>query len=88
MNKKSKTMFVVQPGGFGSGGLIFATYEFENNSQEEEMTSPPAVEAAVPARQTQVKRSWIESAVRLPETLHRSVWQPLSRRVMKLADAA
>jgi hypothetical protein len=88
MNKKTKTMFVVQPGGFGSGGIIFSTYEFENNSHEEEMTSPPAQPAASAVPQTQPKRDWIDSAVRLPEAFRRTVWQPLARRVHKLASAA
>lgn len=87
MNKKTKTMFVVQPGGFGSGGIIFSTYEFENNSHGEEMNRPTAQPAASAVPQTQLKRNWVDSAVSLPEALRRTVWQPLARRVHKLASA-
>jgi hypothetical protein len=88
MNKKIKTMFIVQPGSFGSGGIIFSTYEFENNSHEEEVTSQPAKPATIAVPQTQPQRSWIEATVRLPEAIRRTVWQPLVRRVHKLASAA
>ncbi len=84
MNKKTKTLYVVQPGGFGSGAILFSTYEFTDNSRLEEDVAQPA-----PAVVQQTgNRNWAAAAVRLPEVFRRSVWQPLSRRVQKLASAA
>jgi hypothetical protein len=88
MNSKTKTLFVMQPGCFGSGAIIFSAYEFENNSKHEKDLPPPAEHAPVVVRQTHSNRSWTQAAVRLPEAFRRTVWQPLSRRVQKLANAA
>lgn len=88
MNKKSKTIYVVQPGCFGSGAILFSTYEFDDNSRIEE-DLPPATEAAPQvARQMQENRSWTQSVVRLPEVFRRQVWQPLTRRVQNFGNAA
>ena len=88
MNKKTKTMFVVQPGGFGSGAAIFSAYEFEDNSERE--CDPVLLDEAEPEAelQTHENRSWTQAVVRLPEAFNRMVWQPLSRRVQKLGNAA
>lgn len=82
-------MFVVQPGGFGSGATIFSAYEFEDHSPRE---SDPVLlledDEIEDAPQTTENRSWTQAVVRLPEAFHRMVWQPLTRRVQKLANAA
>lgn len=88
MNKKSKIMFVVQPGCFGSGAILFSTYEFDENSRLEEDLPPSAEIQSAVVQQTQENRSWTQSVVRLPEVFRRSVWQPLSRRVLNLGNAA
>lgn len=89
MNKKTKTMFVMQPGGFGSGSAVFTTYEYEDYSEVEESPATQAeVQTAPAARQTFDNRNWTQAVVRLPEVLRRSVWSPLARRVQKLAQAA
>ncbi|MBP6507911.1 MAG: hypothetical protein KA257_10140 [Opitutaceae bacterium] len=88
MNNKTKTMFVMQPGGFGSGGMIFSTYEFEKNSRFEDDLPPLAEISTAVAKPTQENRNWIQAAVRLPEAFRRTVWQPLSRQVQKLGSAA
>lgn len=89
MNKKTKTMFVMQPGGFGSGSAVFATYEYEECSQvEESLVTQADVQPAVAAPQTIDNCNWTQAVVRLPEVLRRSVWSPLARRVQKLAQAA
>lgn len=88
MNNKTKTMFVVQPGGFGSGTAIFSSYEFENDSLPEVDFAPLADRKPVTVSQTIKTRSWTQSVSRLPKAFHRSVWQPLTRRVLKLGTAA
>jgi len=88
MINKTKTMFVVQPGGFGSGSTIFSSYEFENNSTLETDFEPLADCQPVPVTRTVETRSWTQSVSRLPKALHRSVWQPLTRRVFKLGTAS
>lgn len=89
MNKKTKTMFVLQPGGFGSGAAVFTTYEYEDYSQVNEATAPQAeVQSAPAACQSIENRNWTRAVVRLPEVLRRSVWSPLARRVQKLGQAA
>ncbi|MCC6416320.1 MAG: hypothetical protein IT582_10470 [Opitutaceae bacterium] len=89
MNKKTKTMFVMQPGGFGSGSAVFTTYEYEDHSQVEEgHASPAEVQPAAVARQTIDNSNWTQAVVRLPEVLRRSVWSPLARRIQKFAQAA
>ena len=88
MNKKTKTMYVVQPGSFGSGAILFSTYEFDHNSKSEEDLPPPAEAQHAVVRQTQENRSWTQAIVRLPEAFHRMVWQPLTRRVQDLGKAA
>lgn len=88
MNKKTKTMFVVLPGGFGTGASIFSAYEFEDNSARGADPTPPADYKPAGSRQTAENRSWTQAVVRLPEAFQRLVWQPLSRRVQKLANAA
>lgn len=88
MNKKTKTMFVMQPGGFGSGSAIFSSYEFENNSEVEIELAPLGDFKPAPAAQTIETRSWTDAVVRLPKVFQRSVWQPLTRRVHKLGTAA
>lgn len=88
MNKKTKTMFVLQPGGFGSGATVFSTYEYENHSDVVENPAPPDEFPAPAARQTIANRNWTQAVVRLPEVLRRSVWSPLARRVQKLGQAA
>lgn len=88
MNKKTKTMYVVQPGAFGTGAPIFSAYEFEDNSARGADSMLPAEFESNAARQTAENRSWTQAVVRLPEAFQRLVWQPLSRRVQKLANAA
>lgn len=89
MNKKTKTMFVVQPGGFGAGSMVFSTYEYEDHSEAEATTTPVTGATTAPAApQTNDNRNWTQAVVRLPEVLRRSVWSPLARRVQKLAQAA
>jgi len=75
MINKTKTMFVVQPGGFGSGSTIFSSYEFENNSTLETDFEPLADCQPVPVTRTVETRSWTQSVSRLPKALHRSVWR-------------
>ena len=88
MNKKSKTIYVVQPGCFGSGAILFSTYEFDENSRLEE-DLPPATEVTPQgACQMNEIRRLTRSVVRLPEVLRRQVWQPLTRRVLNLGNAA
>lgn len=87
MNKKTKTIYVVQPGCFGSGAILFSTYEFDENSRLEEDLPPAEAQTAV-EQQMQDNRSWTQSVVRLPEAFRRSVWQPLTRRVLNLGNAA
>ncbi|MFI5357286.1 MAG: hypothetical protein ACHQ4G_08125 [Opitutales bacterium] len=88
MNKKTKTMFVMQPGGFGSGATIFSSYEFEDNSVSEADRAPVAESKTTVAPQTTENRNWTQAVVRLPEAFHRSVWKPLTRRVQNLGRAA
>lgn len=88
MNKKTKIMYIVQPGFLGSGAILFSAYEFNHNSEPEEDLPPLAEAKPVIARSTQEKRSWTHTVVRLPETFRRTVWQPLARRVQKLGQAA
>jgi len=88
MNKKTKTVFVVQPGCFGANGMIFSAYEFDNNSRHDDDLPPPVEVTPAVAKQTRETRNWTQAAVRLPEAFRRTVWQPLSRRVQKLASAA
>ena len=88
MNKKTKTMFVMQPGGFGSGMAMFSAYEFEDHSKAEIDRTLSSDLKPIAARQAVNNRSWTESVVRFPETIRRSIWQPLARRVQKLSSAA
>lgn len=89
MNKKTKTMFVLQPGGFGSGAAVFTTYEYEDYSEVAENTASQAeLQSVGPVCQTVENRNWTRAVVRLPEVLRRSVWSPLARRLHKLAQAA
>lgn len=89
MNKKTKTMFVVLPGGFSAGGTMFSTYEYEDNSGCETYRTPAAeIQTAVVNRQTDENRNWTQAVVRLPEAFRRTVWLPLARRVQKLGQAA
>jgi hypothetical protein len=88
MNKKTKTMYVVQPGGFGSGAFLFSTYEYDQNSEHGGDEASAAIAQPVVARQTQENRSWTQSVIRLPEAFRRTVWQPLTRRVLNLGNAA
>lgn len=88
MNKKTKTIFVVQPGGFGSGSAIFSSYEFEDYSGSEVELAPLAEFQTVATSQKNENSSWTQTVSRLPKAFHRSVWQPLTRRVQKLGTAA
>ncbi len=89
MNKKSKTIYVVQPGCFGSGAILFSTYEFDENSRlEEDLPPATAVVPQVARQMTNDNRRWTQSVVRLPEVFRRQVWQPLTRRVMNFGNAA
>jgi hypothetical protein len=89
MNKKTKTMFVVLPGGFSAGGTIFSTYEFQDNSKGESYpTLAQEIPSAAATRQTDDNRNWTQAVVRLPEVIRRTVWLPLARRVQKLGQAA
>lgn len=88
MNKKTKTMFVMHPGGFGSGATIFSAYEFEDNSESGRNPDLPADFEPAEVSQTIENRSWTKAVVRLPEAFRRMVWQPLSRRVQNLGHAA
>lgn len=89
MNKKSKTIYVVQPGCFGSGAILFSTYEFDENSRlEDDLPPATAVVPQVARQMINENRSWTQSVVRLPEVFRRQVWQPLTRRVLNLGNAA
>jgi hypothetical protein len=59
MNKKTKTMFVVLPGGFSSGGTMFSSYEYEDNSKGESYpTLAKEVHSTAVTRQTDDNRNW------------------------------
>jgi len=89
MNKKTKTMYVVLPGGFGGGATIFSTYEYEDNSGHENNPIPASDQRAAGVTQQNVEnRNWTQAVVRLPEAFHRTVWLPLSRQVQKFGTAA
>jgi len=89
MNKKTKTMFVVLPGGFSSGGTMFSSYDYEDNSKGESYpTLAKEVHSTAVTRQTDDNRNWTQAVVRLPEVIRRTVWLPLARRVQKLGQAA
>ena len=88
MNKKTKTMYVMQPGGFGSGATIFSSYEFEDNSASEGDRAPTVESTPKVASPTTETRNWTQAVVRLPEAFNRSVWKPLTRRVQNLGRAA
>ena len=88
MNTKTKTMFVVQPGGFGSVMAIFSSYECNTHTGREVELAPLAFRKPGAVSQT-VETSFLTKAVvRLPKAFRRSVWQPLTRRVQKLGTAA
>jgi len=98
MNKKTKTMFVFQPGGFGSAAMVFSTYEHQDSSLIEdagwpkrrlaETVSPSCAEAPAVAKQTLDNQNWIRAVVRIPNALRRSVWSPVARRIQKVRAAA
>jgi len=98
MNKKTKTMFVFQPGGFGTSVVAFSTYEYPNSSSIEdagwpkrrrsEMVSVSCAGASAVAKQTLDNQNWIRAVVRFPDTLRRTVWSPLARRIQKPVRAA
>lgn len=84
MNKKSKTMYVVHPGCYGSGVMLLATYEFSENSRDD-ADLPPADELPAEAQlQHQENRDWSQAVVRLPEAFRRLVWSPL-RKTLRFA---
>ncbi|QYM78469.1 hypothetical protein K0B96_14365 [Horticoccus luteus] len=84
MNKKSKTMYVVHPGCYGSGAMMLATYEFPENSREE-ADLPPAAELPAETRlQNQENRDWSQTVVRFPEAFRRLIWSPL-RKTLRFA---
>jgi len=84
MNKKTKIMYVVHPGCYGSGAMVLATYEFERNSRDE-TDLPPAEEVPQEVRHTQENRDWTQTVVRLPEAFRRWVWSPLRKTVRSAA---
>lgn len=84
MNKKSKTMYVVHPGCYGSGAMLLATYEFHQDSRDE-ADLPPAEELTAEVRPTQENRDWSQAVVRLPEAFRRLVWSPLRKTVRSAA---
>lgn len=88
MNKKTKTMFVMQPGGFGYSAPLFSAYEFEDNSEHRSDRMPVADLEPLNLEQTDEIGDWAETVMSLPETFHRNVWKPLARRVQKIRSAA
>lgn len=80
MNKKTKTMYVMQPGCFGSGGMLFSTYEIQENSREDQDIAESEVKELAP--QHNENRTTKQVVVRFNEALRRLVRQTPLRRVL------
>jgi len=89
MNNKTKTMYVMLPGGFGTGAQLLSVYEFEDNLERAANTDVLAEFEPEDAAQTPNKNNrWTHTVARLPEALSRWIWQPLTRQVHRFGKAA